>query len=224
MPILQLNQVAYQYAPSLPEVLRDLDLEFEAGRMYGIIGKSGAGKTTLLSILAGLARPTKGRILLEGKDIREIDRYRYRSHQVGVVFQNFNLLPHLTALENVLLSMDISGIKVKDRKDYAMNMLRKVELTEEQARRKILKLSGGEQQRVAIARALSYDPKILLADEPTGNLDSETEQQILAIFRKLAGEGKCVIIVTHDQDVVDAVDDVYALTPGKGDQTEPLEA
>lgn len=213
MSVLKLDQVAYRYGAGAKEVFKDLDKKFELGRMYGIIGKSGTGKTTLLSLLAGLTNPTEGEILFEGEPVRGIDRYRYRSHHVGVVFQSFNLLPHLTALENVVLSMDISGVAAGDKRAHALELLRKVGLGEELAGRRVLKLSGGEQQRVAIARALSYNPKIILADEPTGNLDGETEQQVLDIFRKLAREeGKCVIIVTHDQDVVDAVDEVFVLS------------
>lgn len=212
MSILQLKELGYRYNQSHPYVFEDLNYDFVTGKMFGIVGKSGAGKTTLLSLLAGLTTPTKGKILYEDRDVGSLNRYDYRSHHVGVVFQSFNLLPHLTALENVILSMDISGIKVEDKKQYAMELLRKVEFSPDMANRRILKLSGGEQQRVAIARALSYNPKIILADEPTGNLDRATEGQVLAIFKKLAmEEGKCVIIVTHSQSVVEKVDEVITL-------------
>lgn len=212
MSILQLKELGYRYNQSHPYVFEDLNYDFVTGKMFGIVGKSGAGKTTLLSLLAGLTTPTKGQILYENQDVGSLNRYDYRSHHVGVVFQSFNLLPHLTALENVILSMDISGIKVEDKKQYAMELLRKVEFSPDMANRRILKLSGGEQQRVAIARALSYNPKIILADEPTGNLDRATEGQVLAIFKKLAvEEGKCVIIVTHSQSVVEKVDEVITL-------------
>ena len=212
MSILQLKELGYRYNQSHPYVFEDLNYDFVTGKMFGIVGKSGAGKTTLLSLLAGLTTPTKGQILYEDRDVGSLNRYDYRSHHVGVVFQSFNLLPHLTALENVILSMDISGIKVEDKKQYAMELLRKVEFSPDMANRRILKLSGGEQQRVAIARALSYNPKIILADEPTGNLDRATEGQVLAIFKKLAvEEGKCVIIVTHSQSVVEKVDEVITL-------------
>ena len=174
---------------------------------------SGAGKTTLLSLLSGLAKPTSGKILFEGNDIAEMDKYRYRSQYVGVVFQSFNLLPHLTALENVRLSMDLSGKKYENKNEYALRMLQSVELDEAKAKRRILKLSGGEQQRVAIARALSYHPEIILADEPTGNLDGETQDQIMDIFQRLAHQdGKCVILVTHSPAVAKASDEVYQLS------------
>jgi len=180
--------------------------------MYAIVGRSGAGKTTLLSLISGLRKSSEGKILYDGKDISGLDREKYRSQNIGVIFQDFNLLPHLTALENVILSMDIAGMKVADKKGYALQMLKKVELNEEKANRRILKLSGGEQQRVAIARALSYNPEVIIADEPTGNLDEETENAIIKILKGLAYEdGKCVIIVTHSPNISKNVDKVFSL-------------
>ena len=138
--------------------------------------------------------------------------YSYRSQDVGVIFQSFNLLPKLTAVENVILSMDVSGKKFGSKKKEAMALLEKVGLDEDEANRRILKLSGGQQQRVAIARALSYEPEIILADEPTGNLDGETQDDIMNIFAKLAKEeNKCVIIVTHSPEVTEKADIVYEL-------------
>ena len=155
--------------------------------------------------------PTEGTILFKEKDIRQIDRYLYRSKYVGIIFQSFNLLSHLTALENVILSMDVSGIKYPDKKAKAMELLAKVGLNEDEAKRRVLKLSGGQQQRVAIARALSYEPEVILADEPTGNLDQETENEIMKIFKNLASEGKCIIIVTHSQEVAQQADAIKEL-------------
>jgi putative ABC transport system ATP-binding protein len=190
-------------------------MNFDSGKIYTIVGKSGAGKTTLLSVLSSLARPTGGEILLDDKDVAKIDRYKFRSKYVGVIFQNFNLLTHLTALENVVLSMDISGKKFdRPKKEIALELLIKVGLNADEAKRRVLKLSGGQQQRVAIARALSYDPDIILADEPTGNLDGETQDEIIGIFKMLADEGKCVIIVTHSPDVAAASDITYELKKG----------
>ncbi len=186
-------------------------MTFEKGRIYAIVGKSGAGKTTLLSLLSGLAKPTSGRILFNGKDIAKINKYNYRSKLVGVVFQSFNLLPYLTATENVMLSMDISGKKIKNKKELATKLLEKVNLEEQDIHRGILKLSGGQQQRVAIARALSYEPDIIFADEPTGNLDTDTQKDIMEILRNLADEGKCVIIVTHSPEVSKLSDVIYEL-------------
>jgi putative ABC transport system ATP-binding protein len=212
MSILKLNEVSYSYDKSRTLVLKDLNYEFELGKMYAIVGKSGAGKTTLLSLLSGLTVPVSGTIEFDGNDIAKMDRYCYRSRDVGVIFQSFNLLPHMTALENIILSMDISGKKIDDKKRKAMELLEKVDIDEITANRRILKLSGGEQQRVAIARALSYDPQIILADEPTGNLDTETQDEVIDILRYLAEEeNRCIIVVTHSPEVAKRADEVYRL-------------
>ena len=137
---------------------------------------------------------------------------KYRNTDIGIVFQSYNLLPQFTALENIILSMDINGLKEKNKKKIAYNLMKKVGLDESLANRRVLKLSGGEQQRIAIARSLSYDPKIIIADEPTGNLDKDTEDEIMKIFNNLAHkENKCIIIVTHSKNVYDNVDVVYEL-------------
>ncbi len=212
MSKLKLNNVSYRYEKSSENVLDNVCMDFDAGKIYTIVGKSGAGKTTLLSVLSSLARPTGGEILLDDQNVAKIDRYRFRSKYVGVIFQSFNLLTHLTALENVVLSMDISGKSFDTpKKELALELLGKVGLSADEAKRRVLKLSGGQQQRVAIARALSYDPDIILADEPTGNLDAETQDEIIGIFKMLASEGKCVIIVTHSADVAAASDVTYEL-------------
>lgn len=217
MSIMRLENVDFKYEKSKMYVLKDVSYEFEKGNIYAIIGKSGAGKTTLLSLLAGLTKPTSGKIYLDGEDTKNKDLYSYRSQDVGVIFQSFNLLPKLTAVENVILSMDVSGKKFKNKKKTAMELLAKVGLDEDEANRRVLKLSGGQQQRVAIARALSYDPEVILADEPTGNLDGETQDEIMDIFRKLAKEeNKCVIIVTHSPEVTEAADIVYELVKNAG--------
>ena len=178
--------------------------------MYCIVGRSGAGKTTLLSVISGLAAPTGGSIYYDGKDIKDIGKYKFRSRYIGVIFQNYNLLTKFTELENVMLSMDIAGVKGR-KKQKAMELLADVGLEEDEADRRILKLSGGQQQRVAIARALSYDADIILADEPTGNLDSETQNGIMKLFRKLADQGKCVILVSHSPEVASLCDERYEL-------------
>ena len=215
MNVLQLENVSYHYAESDKMVLENLSYIFENGKVYSIVGRSGAGKTTLLSLLSGLAQPTEGRICLNGNDIRTMDQYEYRSQCVGVIFQSFNLLPKLTAAENVELSMEISGKERGDKKAHALELLKEMGLNEDEAGRRVLKLSGGQQQRVAIARALSYNPEIILDDEPTGNLDHDTQEEIMHIFRKLAHEeGKCVILVTHSVDVAIGSEQVYEI--GKG--------
>ena len=209
MSILSLQNIGFAY-DKIP-VLQNVSYEFEKGKMYCIVGKSGAGKTTLLSLLSGLAKPTAGEIFYDGKNVAQIDKYTFRSKYIGVVFQSFNLITKYTALENVVLSMDVAGCKIKNKKQRALQLLESVGLDEDEANRRVLKLSGGQQQRVAIARALSYDPDIILADEPTGNLDTETQNEIMGIFRQLAGQGKCVILVSHSPDVAAMCDERYEL-------------
>lgn len=213
MSLLKLENVSYCYDPDKQiKVLNNISYEFEKGKIYAIVGKSGSGKTTLLSLLSGLAYPTEGKILFNGTDITEIDQCKYRSQMVGVIFQGYNLLLHYNAVDNVILSMDISGKHFENKKAVALENLAKVGLSGDKIYRKILKLSGGEQQRVAIARALSFDPEVILADEPTGNLDLGTQDEIMRIFRRLVSEqNKCVILVTHSPEVAACADEVYKL-------------
>ncbi|KAB5606529.1 ABC transporter ATP-binding protein [Bifidobacterium jacchi] len=214
-PILELDNVSYAYAKGGKKVLHGISHTFETGKVYSITGPSGAGKTTLLSLICGLAKPTEGRVLYDGNDLARQDRYRYRSHDIGVIFQSFNLLPALTVAENITLSMDASGKRFdKPKKQIASDLLAEVHLPADYANERILHLSGGEQQRVAIARALGYDPRIIVADEPTGNLDIATQEDIMSIFRSLAHEqNRCVIIVTHSPEVAAASDEVFELAP-----------
>lgn len=209
MNLLTLNNICFSYGKTA--VLKDISFDFEPGKMYCITGKSGAGKTTLLSILSGLAKPNSGEIIYKDKNIRKIDRYRFRSKYIGVIFQSYNLITKFTALENVMLSMDIAGVKKVKKKLKAKELLASVGLDENEMKRRVLHLSGGQQQRVAIARALSYDPEIILADEPTGNLDTETQKEIMQIFKALADAGKCVIIVSHSPEVAKMCDVNYEL-------------
>ncbi|MPM63130.1 putative ABC transporter ATP-binding protein [bioreactor metagenome] len=216
--VLRLENISYRYedAPRNDYVLKNLNYEFGSGKIYAIKGRSGSGKTTLLSLLSGLERCNEGNIYFEDENLSKMDLDLYRSSHIGIIFQSYNLLPHLTASENITLSMDISKVKVDNKKERAIELLKNVGLNESHANRMILKLSGGEQQRVAIARSLSYDSKIILADEPTGNLDSDTENEILKIFKKLAKEEKkCVIIVTHSQNVCENADVIYQLDLSK---------
>jgi len=209
MSILSLQNICFSY-DKIP-VLQNISYEFEKGKMYCIVGKSGAGKTTLLSLLSGLASPNSGEIIYDNKNVAQIDKYTFRSKYIGVVFQSFNLITKYTALENVVLSMDVAGYKTNSKKQRAIELLRTVGLEEDEANRRVLKLSGGQQQRVAIARALSYNPDIILADEPTGNLDTETQNEIMSIFRELANQGKCVILVSHSPEVAAMCDERYEL-------------
>ena len=212
--ILSLEDVKYRYCDAEKDdyVLNGIDYDFEKGKIYAIKGKSGSGKTTLLSLISGLEKKYEGKIYYKDQELAKMNLDDYRRKNVGIVFQSYNLLPHLTALENIILSMDISKVKVQDKKKLAIELMKQVGLSENMAGRRILKLSGGEQQRIAIARSLSYNPEIILADEPTGNLDKDTENDILKIFSDLAHkEKKCVIIVTHSENVCKQVDIVYEL-------------
>jgi len=215
MGVLALNKVTYGYEGAKKNVLNGVSATFEAGKVYAIVGKSGAGKSTLLSLIAGLDTTTKGEILYNGTDLKKIDRDEYRAKGIGVVFQSFNLLTNATAIENIVLSMNISGSNKSDKKLFAYELLQKIGIGKRTADRKILKLSGGEQQRVGIARALSHSPDIIIADEPTGNLDSDTENDILSILTSLAhDEGKCVIIVTHSKEVSSVADEILTMASG----------
>lgn len=216
MSILKLDHVSYQYKGTTKMVLADISAEFELGKVYVIMGKSGAGKSTVLSLIFGLDVPTKGDVLMDGKSLKELDKDNYRARNIGVIFQGYNLLTNATALENIVLSMNISGNRETDKKRFALDLLRQVGIDEDTAKRKVLKLSGGEQQRVGIARALSHAPDIVIADEPTGNLDGDTEESIMGILRDLAHkENKCVIVVTHSKQVADYADEFWGLNQGK---------
>lgn len=212
--ILKIENVSYRYNDAQIDdyVLKNLNFEFETGKVYAIKGKSGSGKTTLLSLISGLEKDYEGSINFNGKSLREINLDNYRSKDIGIVFQSYNLLPHLTAIENIILSMNVSNLKISNKQEKAIELMKSVGLKESQKDRRVLKLSGGEQQRVAIARSLSYNPRMILADEPTGNLDKETENEILKILIDLAKkENKCVIIVTHSENVCNKADIVYEL-------------
>ncbi len=215
MAILEVKDLNFTYDGE-KFVLKDINMEFENGIIYGIYGKSGAGKSTLLSLLAGLEKTKNGTILYDGKDVDFISRERYRSSAVGIIFQSYNLLPQYTALENVILSMNISGIKEDNKEEKALKLLERVGIDVDKAKRRVLQLSGGEQQRVSIARALSYDSEIILADEPTGNLDKDNEDEIINILKDLAHkENKCVIVVSHSPNVKKHVDQLFMLDKGK---------
>jgi putative ABC transport system ATP-binding protein len=215
MSTLALKNVSYKYEGTKKTIFNDVNLQFEAGKIYTIVGKSGAGKSTLLSLLAGLDVATGGRIEYGGENLADINRNRYRAKKAGIIFQSLNLLTNATVIDNILLSMNIGGVSAPDKKAKAYALLEKVGISKEKAQRKTLKLSGGEQQRVAIARALSSDPELIIADEPTGNLDKRTEEGILKIFTQLAhDEGKCVIIVTHSRRVTTIADEIWGVDKG----------
>lgn len=211
---LEIKDLSYRYADAKKDeyVLKDLNMSFDKGKIYAIKGKSGSGKTTLLSLISGLEKKYEGEILYQDKPLKKMDLDKYRNTDIGIVFQSYNLLPQFTAEENIILSMDINNLKNINKKEKVLELMKSVGLDEKLAKRRVLKLSGGEQQRIAIARSLSYNPNIILADEPTGNLDKDTEDEIMKIFIDLAHkDNKCVIIVTHSKNVSDKVDKVYEL-------------
>lgn len=198
------------------EALKDVSCSFEDGAMYAIVGKSGSGKSTLLSLLAGLDLPNGGSIYVEGEDLKSMDRDSYRRDMASVVYQAFHLFPLLTAQENVMYPMELKGVKRKQAAKRAKELLLQVGLPETICRQFPKMMSGGEQQRVAIARALAVDGKILLADEPTGNLDSENERRIVEILYKIAHEaGYTVIVITHNEKVAEAADHRYQMEDGR---------
>lgn len=213
MELLKLNQVSYRYEKAEKPVINNITCSFEAGKLYCIKGSSGAGKSTLLSLIAGLDVPSSGEIFYDGSDIAKMNRDDYRAKKMGVIFQSYNLLQNATASENIMLAVNISGKKMNIEEIYSL--LSEVGIDQEKAKRKVLKLSGGEQQRVAIARAIAGGAPILAADEPTGNLDTDNEAAIMEIFERLAHEtDKCVIVVTHSQKAAAYADKVMLLNKG----------
>lgn len=216
MPTLSLDNVTYTYKNSHRAAVSDVSCTFEGGKVYAIVGPSGSGKSTLLSLLAGLDLPTGGQVAFNGENLAELDLDRYRRESISMIFQAFHLFPLLTVMENVCFPMELCGVTPKDAKPRAAMLLEGVGITEEQMRRFPSKLSGGERQRVAIARSLASNAKIILGDEPTGNLDSANTQNIIEILCSLAHEkGYCVIIVTHDMEVADAADVAFRMRDGK---------
>jgi putative ABC transport system ATP-binding protein len=219
MSLLQLDHVSYGYADGNRKrtILSDLSYNFEKGKFYTILGPSGSGKTTLLSLIGALEKTQEGKILFEGETLEKIGYTKYRRNKQAIVFQQFNLIPYLTALENVINVMEITDNKIpKPFRKTALNLLDQFGIVETKAVRSIAQLSGGEQQRVAIARALATNVSLILADEPTGNLDTATEKEIVAIFKKLAEEyGCCVIVVTHSDDIAAMSDVKLRLSEGK---------
>ena len=205
MSILEVKGVQYTY-DSKKKVLKNISARMEQGKMYAILGPSGCGKTTLLSLLGGLDSPTSGQILYQGEDIEKTGLANHRRSHVAFIFQSYNLIDYLTPMENVALTSKLPPLPI----------LEKLGLTKEEARRNVLKLSGGQQQRVAIARALASDAQVILADEPTGNLDEDTAAEITAILKDSAHKsGKCVVIVTHSNDLAKEADVILRLRKGE---------
>jgi len=214
MSILQVENVKYDYGG--PDILKGISCNFELGKVHAILGKSGSGKTTLLSLLAGLDRPRTGEIYYDGAETRDMNLTKYRRENVAVIYQSFRLFPLMNVLENIMYPMELKGMKAKEALQNAKEYLTKVGLGQELGKRFPSMLSGGEQQRVAIARALATGSKVLLADEPTGNLDVANGNNIVEILRSLAHDnGYCVVIVTHDVQMLDRVDTVFHIVDGE---------
>lgn len=218
MAILKIENLNYHYqdGENIRTILKDVNVEFETGKFYTILGQSGSGKTTLLSLLSALDSPKSGKILFQDKDIETIGHEQYRRNAIAIIFQSYNLVPYLTALENVLIPMSITENDIpKDRKTVAYHLLDYIGITQSKADRIVNKLSGGEQQRVAIARALASNVDVILADEPTGNLDESLEDEIIEIFKDLAHtHKKCIIMVTHNNHIAEESDVSYMLHKG----------
>lgn len=216
--LLEFDNVSYSYSNGGKKinVLKDATMGFDKGCLYTILGQSGSGKTTALSLAGGLDIPQSGRILFNGNDIRKIGLTKHRKKQISLIFQNYNLINYMSSIENVIMAMEISGSYKGLRKEMAMKLLKDLGLNEDEAKRNVRKLSGGQQQRVAIARALASDTDVILADEPTGNLDVETANGMLGILEKLAHEyGKCVIVVTHSNELASRADVVLRFKDGR---------
>lgn len=210
MKVIEIKNASYSYYGSRDKVLSSINCSFEAGKFYAITGKSGAGKSTLLSLLAGLDVPSSGEICFNGKNIALHGYSKHRRDNISLVFQNYNLIDYLTPLENVRLV----------NRTASDELLLKLGLNSSEIKRNVMKLSGGQQQRVAIARALASEAPVILADEPTGNLDDSTAGEIIGILKKLAQErDKCVIVVTHSKEVANAADVVMELSGKKLKET-----
>lgn len=206
MSILEMHNVSYSYDNSREKILSSISQSFEEGKFYAIMGKSGAGKSTLLSLLAGLDTPSQGEILFQNENITNKGYSYHRKHNIALVFQNYNLIDYLSPLENIRLVNPHANEQI----------LIELGLEKKQINRNVLKLSGGQQQRVAIARALVSHAPIILADEPTGNLDAVTAQEMIQILKKLAKErNKCVIVVTHGKEVANEADMILEISNKK---------
>ncbi|MGL4383081.1 MAG: ABC transporter ATP-binding protein [Bacilli bacterium] len=219
MEVLQVNNLCHQYIDGGLQrvILNNVSYQFETGKFYAIVGPSGCGKTTFLSLISGLDHVMEGDIKLNNHSIIDIGLENYRNQKVSIVFQSYNLIKYLTALENVLLAMEITKNKMPtNKKRTASNLLNFLGIENDSTTKRVTKLSGGQQQRVAIARALATDVKFIMADEPTGNLDEKTQQEIIDIFKDLAlNHGKCVIVVTHAQELANQADVVLRLDQGR---------
>jgi len=207
--------VSYRYKKGDRNVLNDVSCVFSGGKLSAVVGPSGSGKTTLLSIMAGLDNPTAGSVYLDGENLKRMDLDHYRAERVSMIFQAYHLFPLLTAIENVSYPMERNGVKKAEAKKRSLELLESVGIGSELHKRYPSHLSGGEQQRIAIARALSTGAMVILADEPTGNLDTTNGDVVMDILRRLAHDNRyCIVVVTHDIAIAEASDAVYRMTDG----------
>jgi len=212
---LAVENVNYRYKNGERDVLQGVNCEFESGKLTAIVGPSGSGKTTLLSIIAGLDTPSSGNVLIDGEPLAKLNLDQYRRERVSMIFQAFHLFPLLTAIENVCYPMEMVGISQAEAKVKAKKLLESVQISVDKHGRYPANLSGGEQQRVAIARALSTGSQVLLADEPTGNLDVANGNIVMDILHKLANEkGYCVVVVTHNLEIAETADRIFKISDG----------
>ena len=215
MSILEVKDLYFTYpdGDNRKIILNEVNVSFEKGKFYTILGASGSGKTTFLSLIAALDKPEKGEILFNGEDIGKIGLEKYRRNNIGIVFQSYNLIPYMNGLENVMVAMSITDNKIEgNMKEKALEILESVGIDGSKATRRINRLSGGEQQRVAIARAISTNVEVIVADEPTGNLDGKTSETIIELFKELAHQrDKCVIMVTHSEKIAEQSDVILKL-------------
>ena len=215
MHILEVKDLYFTYpdGDNRKIILNEVNVSFEKGKFYTILGASGSGKTTFLSLIAALDKPEKGEILFNDEDISKIGLEKYRRNNIGIVFQSYNLIPYMNGLENVMVAMSITDNKIEgNMKDKALEILESVDIDGSKATRRINRLSGGEQQRVAIARAISTNVEVIVADEPTGNLDGKTSETIIELFKELAHQrNKCVIMVTHSEKIAEQSDVILKL-------------
>ena len=210
--MLETKNLGFWYQDPANALFMDVNLQFEPGNMYAILGKSGSGKTTFLPLISALESPKDGAILYNSENLDKIGLTRFRRQHLAIVFQAYNLLTYMTAYQNVSSALEISGVKKENKRDFITESLKSVGITEDLHHKKVAQLSGGQQQRVAIVRAMITGADIIVADEPTGNLDEETGREMIALFLKIAHEqNKIVILVTHDSDIAKRSDVTYEL-------------
>ncbi len=216
MSTLSLENVTYTYKNAQRAAVSGISCKFEEGKVYAIVGPSGSGKSTLLSLLAGLDLPTEGEVAFDGDSLAGLNLDRYRRESISMIFQAFHLFPLMTVMENVCFPMELCGVTPKDAKPRASALLEGVGITKEQMGRFPSKLSGGERQRVAIARAMIRKPELLLADEPTGSLDSYNAESVFDIMKQIAKEGTLVLMVTHDRGLAGQCEELFEMEKAGG--------